>query len=493
MMKSYFLVFLLLSSLSCAKRNTKINLGSGLSPIPPIATPGDNTPSTSINLSLASDEFDNGNQIIKVIAKDDNGNPIVNEEVKLDYGTSKHSAITDESGEASFVIPVGFDAQPKEIIISSSNQPADAPPVTSISKGAEFSPAEDFGTPQVLATNSYSQEVISADFNKDGKTDLVSGFYGNTINLFLGNGDGTFQPSRDTTLPEVIDALEAEVIDLDKDGNLDVIVPGTSHVIFLKGDGQGNLTYQNLNILHSDPSSAVRVTDIDQDGKLDIILGRKHTGVVIYYGQGDLKFSDPLILGTYPWIRSIDFGDLNGDKKLDIVATAFRRVEGGVHGGSEVLFSTGNRNFAPILKFEYGGITNFEEKGQYIRIADLNGDQRPDVITSTYFGRNFRILLNNGDNTFTEKTQYIDYTTVGFSLFDYDQDGHLDIVVNDLFTSYVHFLKNDGDANFTITKTLPTGAKPSWGITIGDLNHDKIPDVVTGHHQSNTISILLGN
>lgn len=476
-MKSTTIFFLLVLSLlisSCGNHRFKVRT-AGVSTSP------------EIQLALQDQTFLNGVQTVTVVAKDQKGNPIANEEVSLKIGEETHKKTTDSNGEAKFEIEVGYSTLEQEITISSKNSAPDK--TTSAVVKSDFVPASSYSVPQKLDTAGYSQEVLSGDLNKDGILDLVSGFNGNQISVYLGLGNGTFSAPLLVGLSETIDALEAEIIDLDGDGHLDVVAPGTSKVHFLKGDGTGTLVATEIGLTHSAPSYTVRVKDLNKDGKLDIVVGQRSGGILIFYGQGNLQFSSPTTLSSYPWIRSIDFGDLNGDGNLDLVATCFRMVDGGQIGGMEYFLGRSDGGYEATVQFPY---STTDEKGQFIRIADLNGDKKPDVIASTYFGRNFKMLLSKPDNTFEQVEYYLGRTTVGFALVDFDRDGDLDIVVNDLWESYVHIIKNDGLAQFSVHQTLPTSSKPSWGVTVGDFNLDGIPDIATGHHLSNSLSILIG-
>src|SRR5439155_7272305 len=85
--------------------------------------------------------------------------------------------------------------------------------------------------------------VATADFNGDGKLDLaVANFSGNTVSIFLGNGDGTFHVQLDYATGT--DPYSVAVGDFNRDGKMDLAVAnglGSSGntVSVLLGNGDG--------------------------------------------------------------------------------------------------------------------------------------------------------------------------------------------------------------------------------------------------------------
>src|SRR4051812_11265108 len=82
--------------------------------------------------------------------------------------------------------------------------------------------------------------VVSADFNGDGKLDLaVAHKADNSVYLLLGNGNGTFQSAAQVAVGEGIEGREFAG-DFNNDGKLDLFLPGASdQAIVLLGNGNG--------------------------------------------------------------------------------------------------------------------------------------------------------------------------------------------------------------------------------------------------------------
>jgi hypothetical protein len=95
-----------------------------------------------------------------------------------------------------------------------------------------------------------------------------------TISVFLGNGDGTFQPSKDQKDPAIPLAFHAAAADFDNDGKLDALVTNNSQFFVLAGNGDG--TFASTAAFSSTdnftPNSGPGFSDLDGDGKTDILI-----------------------------------------------------------------------------------------------------------------------------------------------------------------------------------------------------------------------------
>jgi len=126
-----------------------------------------------------------------------------------------------------------------------------------------------------------------------------------------------------------------------------------------------------------------------------------------------------------------------------------------------------------------------------LAIGDLNGDSKPDLVTTNYFGHTVSVLLNTG-GTFAGKTDFAaGQYPFGLAVGDLKGDGKADIVASNYFGSTVSVLFGNGSGGFAAVDQLNVGTTP-LSVVIGDLVVDGVPDIITADYSDYTISVLPG-
>ncbi len=230
--------------------------------------------------------------------------------------------------------------------------------------------------------------------------------------------------------------------------------------------------------------------DLDMDDKKDVVIcSFGNYGGKLSWFEGGIQ-SKEHILKNIPGATRVELKDLNGDKKLDIVALMAQANEQII-----IFYNKGNGEFEektilqfnPVHGVSYFEMADFNDDG-YEDLLVTNGDNRDfSAIDKPYHG--IRIYLNDGEDNFEESFFYPMYDCSKAMARDFDNDGDLDIVAISFFNSYgalknpkesFVYLSNKGGLNFT-SSFISENIHGKWlTMEVGDLNQDSLLDVVLG-------------
>lgn len=166
--------------------------------------------------------------------------------------------------------------------------------------------------------------VASADFNGDGIEDLISvnsrwgdGF-SSQVSVMLGRGDGTFLPAVTVQAGDKPDWVATG--DVDGDGIMDFVTAnsGDGTISIMRGLGNGH--FVALPPVVFARSSCVTLADLDLDGTLDLIATMPDEDmIVVWRGLGGGSFGPPIEIGTRMTPGEVRVADVNGDQLPDLV------------------------------------------------------------------------------------------------------------------------------------------------------------------------------
>src|SRR5262249_6813760 len=148
-------------------------------------------------------------------------------------------------------------------------------------------------------------------FNHDGKLDFAAAQYDTgQVSVFLGNGNGSFQSAATYSVADIAKGRSVAAVDMNHDGNLDLVVCGNQSVSVLLGNGNGSFENPVTTQLGV-PLSGLAVADFTSDGKPDVTVGA-NGGVDVLPGHGDGTFGQPIFTPTGNVIVTAA-ADFNGD------------------------------------------------------------------------------------------------------------------------------------------------------------------------------------
>jgi hypothetical protein len=125
-----------------------------------------------------------------------------------------------------------------------------------------------------------------------------------------------------------------------------------------------------------------------------------------------------------------------------------------------------------------------------IAAADVNGDGRPDLVT-TDVGRALSFFLNAGGGTFSSGPDFGGVDPFGLAVADLTGDGRPDPVFTEPADNQVVVLPADPTGlNYNNAFAIQTGNQPR-GVAVGDLNGDGLPDIAVANFADDTLMLFL--
>jgi len=338
-------------------------------------------------------------------------------------------------------------------------------------------------------------EIAVADFNGDGNLDLAVaniGIYadpGNTVSVLLGNGDGTFQAER--KYPTGYGPQGIAAADFNGDGKMDLAtangVDGTVSVLVGRGDGTFRLSNTYPAGLPEEAPANIVAVRFDGD-ELPGLAVTNVTGTFILLNQGNGRFQ--AAQGYDPAAFQLVTADFNGDGIADLALVAAADNEGVYESSLAVLLGKGHGVFPTPTAYPVLGSPSVTAVG------DFNGDGIPDLAVASQDTGALGILLGTGNGRFSNwqnETLYSLAQPSAIAVGDVNGDGKPDLVLIDSDGGKLQVLFGDGGGGFTVGPEFSPGAQNPYGIVLADFNGDGILDIAVACSEPAVLNVLLGN
>ena len=325
-------------------------------------------------------------------------------------------------------------------------------------------------------------DVVVADFNGDGKLDLVTtNPPKDTFAVHLGDGTGHFAAPtvrRTGRFPRGV-----ATADFDRDGKLDLAVAGNMAGVVAVHRGMGDGTFAPAQQLTAGVHPFLLIApDLNGDGAPDIALTLEgEAKVAVFLNDGKGGFGAPTYLNVGASPAAIDAGDVNRDGAIDLAIASW--------GSNELLvaFGDGRGGFAPPRSLTAEGHGLFA-----IHLTDIDGDGLLDMLWPDMGQQAMVIGYGDGRGGFPRVVD----VPAGAGLraltsVDLNGDGHLDLAGSNLADGTVSIALADGHGGFQKSQTVPAVGGQPRVIVAADFDHDGKPDLATSNMTSNDVTVLL--
>lgn len=347
----------------------------------------------------------------------------------------------------------------------------------------------EFANVHSIQLGNWATRLAAGDFNNDGKPDLATtiGGEGGGVIISLGRGDWTFAT---TVIPLSPIRVKAGIVvaDFNADSKADIAFSGEGKVIVLKGDGTGNFVRDASYDGGTTPGSIV-AADFSGDGKPDLVVfgeefDRKPT-LLLNDGTGRFQAGIALNVNGGGGDVTNAAGDLNGDGKADL---AFVRGTDEQQRGISIMFSTG-AGFGEPVQIPLGAYHYPSD----LRTADLNGDGKLDLLATSDYANRVTIVLGNGSGAFSVQDSYsAGYSPTASAAGDFNRDGKTDLAVI-TYDQNLSIITGAGAGKFLAPLAFDQAAKLLRATVLADLNGDGWQDAVSALGYQGGVLVAYGD
>ncbi len=319
-----------------------------------------------------------------------------------------------------------------------------------------------------------SEERIAAlavtDLNGDGRPDLI--YFGDAKDLIIRYNLGTngwSEPKRWHLEDGRMDANALAIGDLNGDGRPDVALLGDGGTVYFLAQQKDHSLAEPVKITCSGSPHAITIADVDGDGRNDLLLVEFDSPTPFHIRlQNTAGQLGPELYFKNPPVRSYWADNLAGDRTNYLVtivqATGRAEVSQFTRKPAEPLsgaFKKGQLQILPLAK------TETAQRG--VLWADVNGDDRPDLMVAEPESGQISVSLQQADGTLAAPKKFPSLAGVSqIAVADWNGDGHPEIFLLSRDENSVAVTRFDQNGRLPFPTPLALDGKPI-ALSVGAL------------------------
>ncbi|MFZ4582150.1 MAG: FG-GAP-like repeat-containing protein, partial [Paludibacter sp.] len=413
------------------------------------------------------------------------------------FGATKASVSAATATSLTVTVPTGASFEKISVTNLSNNLNAySSKPFITTFSGASTLAAGSFATKVDLTTGSSPYDVVSGDFDGDGKADVVvTNMSSANISIYRNtstSGNVSFATKADVATGS--SPFRAAVGDIDGDGKLDLVVPNyisNTVSVYLNTSTSGAISFATkVDITSLSGPVAVAIGNLDGDGKPDLAIVCTLNNTISLIRNlstvGVLSFSAKTILTSNTAPYHICMGDIDGDGLADLA------VANNMSTSPVISVFRNTNTVADVLSFatkvDFTSTTGL----QSIVIGDLDGDNKPDIGAGGNAATLFRNTSTSGTISFAAKSDIAATPSpYNITFSDINGDGKLDVLTSNLSNKVSALINTCTSGNLSFSSEVQyTAGQSGRSIHVCDIDGDGRPDVTVANSGSDSFSVL---
>ncbi|MFN7941985.1 MAG: VCBS repeat-containing protein [Thermoanaerobaculia bacterium] len=336
-------------------------------------------------------------------------------------------------------------------------------------------------------------DAAAVDLDRDGDLDLVSVSEADD-RIVLHRNDGTPGDGGWSNVSAALAVDGARAVaagDLDGDGDPDLVAAAYNEngVFWYESDGtpfNGGWTERSIS-LGAGGADDVLLADLDGDGDLDVACAQYLDDEISWYrnnGGSPPSFASFFVDGdAYDGPRAVAAGDLDGDGDLDLAAVS--------ETADAVVWYT-NDGTPDVGEWARHRTDNGDSDGpKDVALADLDRDGDLDTLVANYAGDDVLWYENDGTLAgWTAREIAACGGARGIASGDFDRDGDLDVLLGCFDDDTVKLQRSNGGSPPDLTPTISTltGVHGARSVLAADLDRDGDLDAVAVEGGADTVA-----
>ena len=330
--------------------------------------------------------------------------------------------------------------------------------------------------------NSFGAIVRLVDLDEDGMEEIVGASTWDRITVFDAD---VKSPVWELHTDESIDMMI--IADSNKDGSPEIICGDDQWGKIQSIDTESREILWSVAIPNRDIECIV-VSDMDQDNTNELIWGSADFLLIADILQGTIIWGNNVIQG----LGALTVDDVDDDNENELVAVSGNSTDG-FDDGVLHIFNTQTH----ALEIQHGlGVMDWIGESRVVRVGDVDGDGRTEIVVSTAFINYGIIQIYDGttgvlkrQNEFNAQYDYEGFSALAIG--DVDNDGKMEIVAGQLRTDEFYLIVFDG-ATLEAKKEIAS-QKDAWGevydIKLADLDKNGDTEIIVSRIDNHVVVI----